>query len=172
MLTDKFFKPDPARKAASQLLAVVNAAARQEDLYGPERTPDTFDGRFQLLSLYAALAMRRLRAAPEAAKVGQEFSDALFQSFDDGLREAGVGDLAVPKQMKKIAKAFYGRLAAYDAALTAGDGAALAGVLSRNIWDVEDAPFAPALAQRVEGVAERLGAASPEALAEAHLWQG
>jgi cytochrome b pre-mRNA-processing protein 3 len=172
MLRDKFFKPDPIRQEAARLLAVVNAAARQEDLYGPERTPDTFDGRFQLLSLYAALAMRRLRATPEAAKLGQEFSDALFQSFDDGLREAGVGDLAVPKQMKKIAKAFYGRLAAYDAALTAQDAPALAGVLSRNIWDVEDAPFAAALARRVGAVAARLGAVAPEGLAEAQLWQG
>lgn len=169
---DKFFRQDPVRQEAARLLAAVNAAARQEDLYGPDRTPDTFDGRFQLLSLYAALAMRRLRAAPEAAKLGQEFSDALFQSFDDGLREAGVGDLAVPKQMKKIARAFYGRLTAYDAALTAQDAPALAGVLSRNIWDVEDAPFAATLANRIEAVATRLGETPPEGLTEGRLWQG
>lgn len=169
---DKFFKPDPVRQEAARLLTAVSAAARQEDLYGPDRVPDTFDGRFQLLSLYAALAMRRLRAAPEAAKLGQHFSDALFQSFDDGLREAGVGDLAVPKQMKKIAKAFYGRLAAYDAALTAEDSGALAGVLSRNIWDVEDAPFASALAGRVAGAAARLSETAPAGLVEPQLWQG
>jgi cytochrome b pre-mRNA-processing protein 3 len=150
----------------------VNAAARQEDLYGAERTPDTFDGRFQLLCLYAALAMRRLRASPEAAKLAQHFSDALFQSFDDGLREAGVGDLAVPKQMKKIAKAFYGRLTAYDAAITAADGPALTSALSRNIWDIEEAPFAGALAGRVEALAARLSEAAPERLAEPQLWQG
>ena len=37
----------------------------------------------------------------------------------------GVGDLAVPKEMRRVAEAFYGRAKAYESAL-AGDSAARA----------------------------------------------
>ena len=52
--------------------------------------------------------------------------------MDDNLREMGVGDLSVPKRMVKFAEAFYGRTAAYDAALKAG-GSELAQALARNV---------------------------------------
>ena len=45
----------------------------------------------------------------------------------------GVGDTVVPKRMKKLAEAFYGRADAYDAPLDAADEAALAAALGRNV---------------------------------------
>ena len=39
--------------------------------------------------------------------------------MDNSLRELGFGDLGVPKRMKKMAEAFYGRAAAYREALEA-----------------------------------------------------
>ena len=39
----------------------------------------------------------------------------MFADMDQNLREMGVGDLAVGKRIKAMAKGFYGRLAAYDA---------------------------------------------------------
>ena len=47
--------------------------------------------------------------------------------MDDNLREMGVGDLAVPKEMRRMGEAFYGRAQAYRAALAAGDDAAAGG---------------------------------------------
>jgi cytochrome b pre-mRNA-processing protein 3 len=170
MLKDLLFKPDPVRQQARAILATVIEAARDPSMYGPGRTPDTFDGRFQLLALHGVLMMRRLRGVPEAAGLAQHFSDQLFRSFDDGLREAGVGDIAVPKHMKKMARALYGRLSAYDQALSDGD-AALAGALSRNIWDTDDAPFAPELAARTAALAARLAETPIVALAEQSAWQ-
>jgi cytochrome b pre-mRNA-processing protein 3 len=46
----------------------------------------------------------------------------------------GVGDLAVGKRVKGMAMAFYGRLAAYGAALRDDDAAALEAALSRNLY--------------------------------------
>jgi cytochrome b pre-mRNA-processing protein 3 len=46
----------------------------------------------------------------------------------------GVGDLTVPKRMQKFGEAFYGRSAAYDAALDAG-GEPLAQALCKNVLD-------------------------------------
>ena len=39
------------------------------------------------------------------------------RDMDDNLREMGVGDLTVPKTMRKLGEAFYGRLDVYDRAL-------------------------------------------------------
>ena len=41
----------------------------------------------------------------------------MFADMDRSLREMGVGDLRVGRRVKTMVKAFYGRAAAYDAAL-------------------------------------------------------
>jgi cytochrome b pre-mRNA-processing protein 3 len=46
----------------------------------------------------------------------------------------GVGDVVVPKRMKRLAEAFYGRARAYDSALASGDETALAAALARNVY--------------------------------------
>lgn len=68
-------------------------------------------------------------------------------------REMGVGDLTVPKEMQRIAEAFYGRAKVYDAALDANDAAALEAALGRNIYNVAGG----------RGAAERLAAYTREA---------
>jgi cytochrome b pre-mRNA-processing protein 3 len=49
------------------------------------------------------------------------------------MREMGIGDLAVPKRMRKIGEVFYGRSAAFDSALSSENVAELAISLERNI---------------------------------------
>jgi cytochrome b pre-mRNA-processing protein 3 len=60
--------------------------------------------------------------------------DAMFSDMDVNLREMGVGDLSVGRKMKVMWEAFHGRSAAYAAAMTAGDMAALDAALTRNVW--------------------------------------
>jgi cytochrome b pre-mRNA-processing protein 3 len=69
----------------------------------------------------------------------------LFQHVDHGLRELGVGDVAVPKRMKRIAQNFYGRVTASAEPLDQGDQAALAAALDRNIPGVASARLVPYL---------------------------
>lgn len=79
------------------------------------------------------LALRALRRLPEpAADVAGDLTDAFFRDLDAAHREMGVGDTTVPKRMKKLAAAFYGRAHAYDGPLDAADEAALAEALGRN----------------------------------------
>jgi len=54
--------------------------------------------------------------------------------MDDNMREMGVGDLAVPGKMRRIGEAFYGRQAAYGAALAAPHTESLISVLARNVF--------------------------------------
>ena len=57
--------------------------------------------------------------------LGQRLFDTFCRDLDDNLREMGVGDLAVPKQMRRFGEAFYGRQAAYLAALECAGRAGL-----------------------------------------------
>ena len=83
--------------------------------------------------------------------MAQDLVDTTFAHFDRTLREMGVGDTVVPKRMKQMAEAFYGRSNAYEQAL-AQDEAALAATLARNTGAAD----ADALARYVAASAANL----------------
>jgi len=120
MILDRLFRPRPARQAGFELYTKAAAQARCPALYTAMRTPDTREGRFELYTLHVILLIERLRGQGEAAaETSQATFDAYLRGLDDAFRELGVGDMAVPKRMKKLGQAFYGRLRAYDLALAA-----------------------------------------------------
>ncbi len=133
-LLRSLIRRDPRRELIAALYKRVAGAARQPGLYGDLGVPDTIEGRFEALSLHMVLALRALRHKPDpASDVARDLTDAFFRDLDASLREMGVGDTSVPKRMKTLAEAFYGRAGVYDAALDSGDEAALAAALGRNV---------------------------------------
>ena len=94
------FRPSRADLDADRLLDAVTQAARRPVFFGEGRAPDTLEGRLEVMTLHAVLALIRLHAEPVAAPLAQAFADKLFRQFDAGLREAAVGDLTVPKRMR------------------------------------------------------------------------
>ena len=78
--------------------------------------------------------------------MGQGVFDVFCNETDDALRELGVKDTSVGKRMRFLAGAYYGRAAAYDAALGAADAEALAAALARTVYGGESTVAAPALA--------------------------
>lgn len=145
------------------LHASIMAHALQPDFFGEGKTPDTFAGRFEIVSLHAAIVFRRLR---ELGDAGKELSQAtfkeLFSGFDDALREMGTGDLRVGKKVRQIGESFYGRAKAYDEALNSDDMQACAAALERNIGVNED--FAVRLANYAKQLDAALKTQSAEAL--------
>ena len=134
MIAGLFRRDSARRRAVEGLHAAISAAARRPGLYTRLAVPDTVEGRFEALCLHVILVLRRLNRLPApAADVAQDLVNAVFAQLDASLRELGVGDMGVGKRMKKLGAAFYGRATGYDAALDAGDGAALAVVLARNV---------------------------------------
>ena len=126
----------PRRREAviDHLHEAIVAASRRPDLYGDEGFPDTFEGRFESLTLHVLAVLRRLRALPApAADVAQDLVDSVFAHLEVAMRESGVGDMGVPKKMKKLGRAFYDRTAKYEAALEARDGPALGEELGRRL---------------------------------------
>ncbi len=130
----RFQRPETlARKSAAQsLYNAVAKAARQPRLYVDYNIPDSFDGRFDCLVLFASLILRRLKQLEgESSPLGREFATLFISDMDRTVRELGVGDLGVGKHVKVMAEAFYGRLKSYDEALSRKEG--LADALQRNL---------------------------------------
>lgn len=152
------------------LYGTIVAQARLAAFYAGYGVPDTVQGRFDLIVLHMVLVLHRLapRSGPPASTgsdAGQELFDVFCRDLDDNLREMGVGDLRVPKEMRRFAEAFYGRQAAYRSALTAGDEQELEKALARNIFEVAGVDErAVRLARYARAAAEQLSATEEGAL--------
>src|SRR5512141_2902535 len=109
----------------SALYGAIVAQARLPGFYRDYAVPDTVEGRFELIVLHLALTLDRLAQDPVLRTLGQGVFDRFCQDMDHNLREMGIGDLAVPKEMQRMGEAYYGRAQAYQAALAAEEGQAL-----------------------------------------------
>ncbi len=154
------------RAISDALYARIVAAARRERFYSQWSVPDTPLGRFEMLSLHMFLFQHRMRGEDGASRdIAQALIDDFFQEIDHSLRELGIGDSGVPKRVKKLARMFYGRTAAYADALQRADRDALAAALARNIRpDAGAWPQARMLAVYVEQAAAALAAQSSDAI--------
>jgi cytochrome b pre-mRNA-processing protein 3 len=129
------FRRAPRGDTITALYGTIVAQARAPAFYQVYALPDTVNGRLEMVMLHAVLVLLRLEgeAAPLRA-LGQQLFDHFCRDMDDSMREMGVGDLAVPRRMRRIGAAFYGRLAAYRTALAAPDDGPLAAALERNVF--------------------------------------
>ncbi len=143
MLRNWFHKRDRGQDVAHLLYDTAVNQARQPIFYSDHGIPDSVDGRFDLIVLHVFLLLRPLNelAQPDApltvrrraGDIAQSLFDTMFGDMDRSLREMGVSDIAVGKRVKYMAKAFYGRVAAYDEAL-AGSDELLGEALRRNLF--------------------------------------
>jgi cytochrome b pre-mRNA-processing protein 3 len=160
------FGRPPKREPVRELYARIVAQARRPEFYLGGGVSDTPEGRFELVALHAFLVLRRLRRErARAAPFAQALFDLMFADMDVNLREMGVGDLSVGRQVKAMAEAFFGRVAAYDAGLSGGDDA-LADALRRNVLRgaAPRAEFLADLVAYVRREASSLAAADPDGL--------
>lgn len=147
--------------ATFALYRSIVTEARHPEFYLHYGVPDTVTARFDMIVLMIAVVLHRLRAEPVAETVvkpkrgappdprlrGQDLVELFFAEMDRSMREMGVGDLSIPKRMKKLAAAWNGRFLVYDEALAESDADKFAVAIARNVLaDVEDRSGAPALA--------------------------
>ena len=114
-----FFRRGPrGPDTISTLYGMIVAQARLPSFYRDYAVADTVNGRFDLIVLHLALVLDRLMPDAALQGLGQGIFDRFCQDMDHNLREMGVSDLKVPKQMRQIGEAFYGCSRAYKAAWT------------------------------------------------------
>ncbi|HNQ92101.1 MAG TPA: ubiquinol-cytochrome C chaperone family protein [Alphaproteobacteria bacterium] len=148
-------------ETARNLYDLIMDASRQKWFYKDGMVPDTVEGRFEILTLHVGLVVNRL-CKPDMGKEGrvlaQTLFDVMFRNLDWSLREMGVGDLAVPRRVKKMMESFKGRTFAYDEALKSGSGE-IKHALIRNMYGKVAEPHAAQLdvmADYVQGCADKL----------------
>jgi cytochrome b pre-mRNA-processing protein 3 len=149
MIFQLFRRPRDDPSIAS-LYGTIVAQARKPAFYQSFDVPDTVNGRLEMILLHVVLLLRRLAATDRSgalgqailgqatlgqATLGQAIFDLFCQDMDANLREMGVGDLSVPREMRRIGEAFYGRQAAYCAALDSKDPGMLDAALARNVLE-------------------------------------
>ena len=162
----RLFQSGSDQRSIRDLYGMIVAQARTAAFYDGYGVPDTLEGRFDLIVLHLVLVLDRLGRVNGAARgLGQKLFDVFCRDLDDNLREMGVGDLAVPKRMRRFAEAFYGRQAAYLAALAAADEQELEKALTRNIFQGSDIdPGAVRLARYARAALRQFGTQDDGAL--------
>jgi cytochrome b pre-mRNA-processing protein 3 len=181
------FRRNPHSRSIHALYGMIVAQARSPAFYADYSVPDTVQGRFDLIVLHLVLVLARLGRdheprprpgrhaepgrgrSPERA-LGQGLFDAFCCDLDANLREMGVGDLAVPREMRRFGEAFYGRQAAYGEALAAADDRELEKALARNIFEaagIDDR--AARLARYARAAAKLLDTVEEDALVAGQL---
>ncbi|MEM7043936.1 MAG: ubiquinol-cytochrome C chaperone family protein [Pseudomonadota bacterium] len=155
---------EPEPSIAHRLYDRLVRHARFPIYYGRLGVPDTPEGRFEVLALHVGLAVRKLSSqGDEGRKAGQALFDLMVADLDMNLRELGVGDLSVGKQVKRLAQQFYARLAVLSDAFDDDRHDVLSPMLQTNV--VASSPSASeqaaALADIVVALSEALDRHDP-----------
>lgn len=123
-----FKTSNPCGKSASRACSAVLNHVRRAEFYTDLKVPDTFEGRFELLTLHLFMLME----AVQDKDFSQALFDEMFRHIDQSLRERGIGDMGVPKRMRRMMRGFNGRVHAYKQGLS--DQERLEQALARNLY--------------------------------------
>ena len=117
--------------ATDALYAAVIDRARAPHWYLEGQVPDTIDGRFDMVASILSFVLLRLERDAEAAGASARLTEAFVTDMDGQLREIGVGDVIVGKQVGNMMGMLGGRLGAYRDGVAAGN---IDAVVERNIF--------------------------------------
>lgn len=137
----RFFLRKKQKLRAHQLYQQLVHQARNPVFYSePIHAPDTMEGRFELILLHLFLVENSLSKHEGQEHLRRILQETLINDMDRTLRELGVGDMSLGKEMKKVGAALLGRLQAYRDAFSASDTAAnLAEIFERNVTEDQNA---------------------------------
>lgn len=161
-LSRLFVRTTDPRESVRPLWHEVVALSRDPALYAKCGVADTVEGRFDMIVHVLSLTLLRMEQSPALAPLTAALTELFVTDMDGQLRESGVGDVGVSKQMGKLMGALGGRIGALRTALASPDTALLIAALERNVhWSaVPDVRDASALAVRLRALAGRLAISS------------
>jgi cytochrome b pre-mRNA-processing protein 3 len=128
----RWFAGRAARKeAAEKIYDAIVAQSRNPSFYLHCSVPDTLSGRFDMLVIHMFIVLQILKiGGREGQLLAQEIVEAFIREMDTMVRDLGVSDRNVPKEVRKIAQLFYGQLLAYSTMMQRNDMNGLA----EEIW--------------------------------------
>ncbi|WP_062011032.1 ubiquinol-cytochrome C chaperone family protein [Aureimonas sp. AU4] len=122
------------RDIVERLWEEIVLRARHPHRFEQAGLPDTVLGRFESLGLETFLFVRRCGRDPGLSELSQDVIDRFMTDLDHSMRELGVGYLAVPKRMRKLAGRFYARVRVLEAPLAQGDRQGIADALRATVF--------------------------------------
>jgi cytochrome b pre-mRNA-processing protein 3 len=136
---------------AHTLYCVLVDQARSEAFYKDFGVEDTLEGRLDLILLHVFIIVETLRSDDlEVSGLLQKLQEVMIRDIDRSLREIGVGDMNVGKQMRHVGASLLGRLKVYhDSVAGEGDREKLETAIVRNIFRENDSPHVADLAEYI-----------------------
>lgn len=141
----------------------IVALSRDPAWYAECGVADTVPGRFDAITLALSAVLLRMEREPALIPKSALLTELFVDDMDGQIRQSGVGDLVVGKQIGRLMSVLGGRLGAYRQALAESNDTALAEAIDRNVSLTEggDPLFAAArfkaLAHRIDALpADRL----------------
>jgi len=170
-LMQRLFRPVADRRTALlPLYRLIVAEARRPDHYAAGGVPDTLDGRFAMVAHVLALVLLRLeREGDTHREASALLTECFIADMDGTLREMGIGDVVVGKQIGKMMGALGGTLGALRQAFADAGRNGLSDALARNLY--AGTPPAAAMLADEQARLEQLQAALEE-MAETALIAG
>lgn len=158
-------EPDPKSKLLP-LYGQIVAKAREPHWYVDGQVPDSIDGRFDMVSAVLTLVLLRLEASPDYSQESSYLTEVFVDDMDAQLRQSGVGDVIIGKNVGKMMSALGGRLGGFRDALS--QPAMLNDVINRNIYRMSevDATALTHVSQRLVELDGVLAALSPTEIIE------
>lgn len=126
-------RPDPAQEQVRPLWLKVVEIAREPDWYARGGIADSVPGRFDAITLVLALVMLRMERDPALSAPSGRLTELFVNDMDGQLRQSGIGDLSVGKQIGKLMGALGGRIEAFRTGLAESEDAALIAAVDRNL---------------------------------------
>jgi cytochrome b pre-mRNA-processing protein 3 len=127
------------RRTAIDFYGAIVTRAREPAIFARHGVSDTPEGRTAAIILLLYPLLERLQAGgPRERRIARYLSETFVTDIDDFLREEGVGDITVPKKVKRAAQALGQRCVAYNRAARLADPvAALAEELETTVPGLE-----------------------------------
>ncbi|QZH75883.1 MAG: ubiquinol-cytochrome C chaperone family protein [Erythrobacter sp.] len=146
----------------------VVATSREEEWYAQCGVADTVEGRFDMISLVLSLVLLRMEDSDTLGPKTALLTELFVADMDRQLRDSGVGDLMVGKNMGKLMSALGGRIGSLRESMSESD-AALAAILQRNVRLADEAKKPFALAVRTRALSVDLNKVDDAVLLAGHL---
>lgn len=97
--------------------------ARQPHWFVEGEVPDTVEGRFAVLATVIALLTLRLESCgAEGGKATVALTERFVEAMDAEIREMGVGDPTLGKQVRRLVGALAGRVERWRSVVESGEG--------------------------------------------------
>lgn len=137
---ERFRRGRKNREIIDRQYAGVVDRARQPQFFLAGGLPDTVMGRFDALSIEMFLFLHRCGQDPALSPLAQDMVDRFMTDLDHSMRELGIGYMAVPKRMRKLAGLFYQRVRAFSEPVERKDRQLLAQAIASELFPAGDMP--------------------------------